>query len=87
MISRIRSREPGQVGRFTHRYANLVTGPEMIVEFEGPHDPYHPRNWSFRKKVITTVLYGFTAMGMYFAFFHLAFPFLSQRTISKKTIE
>ena len=65
IISRLRSREPGQVGQFTHRYAHLVTGPEMIVDFDGPCDPYHPRNWSFRKKVITTVLYGFTAMGQY----------------------
>ena len=65
IISRLRSREPGQIDQFTHRYAHLMTGPEMIVDFEGPSDPYHPRNWSFRKKVTTTVLYGFTAMGKY----------------------
>ncbi|OCL02202.1 MFS general substrate transporter, partial [Glonium stellatum] len=34
-----------------------------IVDFDGPNDPYNPLNWPFKKKVITTVLYGFTTMG------------------------
>ena len=41
----------------------MKTSPEQIVEFDGPDDPYRPINWPFRKKVITTALYGFTTMG------------------------
>jgi hypothetical protein len=29
------------------------------VDFDGPDDPYHPMNWPFRKKVVTTALYGY----------------------------
>jgi MFS family permease len=35
----------------------------VLVTFDGPDDPYNPINWPFKKKVITTVLYGFTTMG------------------------
>jgi hypothetical protein len=35
----------------------------VIVDFEGLDDPYRPLNWGFRKKAITTVLYGLTTMG------------------------
>ncbi|KAJ5721929.1 uncharacterized protein N7483_009863 [Penicillium malachiteum] len=42
--------------------SHLRTGEHMIVEFDGPDDPYQPLNWSFSKKAITTILYGFTAM-------------------------
>ncbi|CAD6569569.1 MAG: hypothetical protein ASARMPRED_002949 [Alectoria sarmentosa] len=38
----------------------MATGVEMIVDFDGKDDPYRPMNWPFRKKVITTILYGFT---------------------------
>lgn len=34
-----------------------------LIEFEGPNDPYLPLNWPFRKKVITTFLYGLCTMG------------------------
>jgi MFS family permease len=33
------------------------------VDFDGPDDPYRPINWPFRKKVVTTLLYGLTTMG------------------------
>lgn len=38
-----------------------------IVDFEGPTDPYRPMNWPFRKKVITTLLYGLTTCWVTFA--------------------
>ncbi|KKK25308.1 MFS multidrug transporter [Aspergillus ochraceoroseus] len=63
IISRIRSREPGQTARFTHPLSHTKTAEDVIVDFEGPDDPYRPMNWSFRKKAITTVLYGLTTMG------------------------
>lgn len=37
------------------------------MDFDGPDDLYKPINWPFRKKVITTMLYGFTTMGSTFA--------------------
>ena len=64
VISRIRSRDPGQTAKFTHPLTHTKTSPDVIVEFEGPDDPYRPSNWSFGKKATTTVLYGLTTMGM-----------------------
>lgn len=64
IVSRIRSREPGQTAKFSHPLTHTKTSPDVIVDFEGPDDPYRPLNWSFRKKAITTVLYGLTTMGM-----------------------
>ncbi|GAD96589.1 MSF drug transporter, putative [Paecilomyces variotii No. 5] len=63
VISRIRSREPGQTARFTHPLSHTKTGPDVIVDFDGPDDPYRPLNWGFRKKAVTTLLYGLTTMG------------------------
>lgn len=63
VISRIRSRDPNQVTNFTHALSHTKTGPDVLVDFEGEDDTYHPRNWPFRKKAITTVLYGLTTMG------------------------
>lgn len=63
IISRIRSREPGQIAKFTHPLSHTRTSPEVLVDFDGPDDPYHPRNWGFYKKCVTTVLYGLTTMG------------------------
>ena len=45
-------------GQFTHPLAHVKTSDAEIVDFEGPDDPYHPQNWPFRKKLITTLLYG-----------------------------
>ena len=48
---------------FTHGASHLPTDESNIVEFDGPDDLYRPINWSFRKKVLTTILYGMTTMG------------------------
>lgn len=64
VVSRIRSREPGQTARFTHPLSQTKTSPDVIVDFDGPDDPYRPLNWGFTKKAVTTVLYGLTTMGM-----------------------
>lgn len=64
VVSRIRSREPGQTAKFTHPLSHTKTSPDVIVDFEGPDDPYRPLNWGFKKKSVTTVLYGLTTMGM-----------------------
>lgn len=45
----------------------MPTGIEMIVDFDGKDDPYRPMNWPLRKKIITTVLYGFTTCWITFA--------------------
>ncbi|KAJ5098902.1 hypothetical protein N7532_005903, partial [Penicillium argentinense] len=63
VVSRIRSREPGQMAKFTHPLSHSKTSEDFIVDFDGPDDPYRPMNWGFRKKAVTTVLYGLTTMG------------------------
>lgn len=64
LISTIRSREPGQTARFTHPLSHTKTTEDVIVDFDGPDDPYMPLNWNFKKKAVTTLLYGLTTMGM-----------------------
>jgi hypothetical protein len=64
VVSRIRSREPGQTAKFMHPLSHTKTSPDVIVDFDGPDDPYRPLNWGFKKKAVTTVLYGLTTMGM-----------------------
>lgn len=34
-----------------------------LVRFDGADDPERPLNWSLKKKIFTTMMYGFTAMG------------------------
>ncbi|KAJ5637562.1 hypothetical protein N7490_007441 [Penicillium lividum] len=63
IVSRIRSRDPAQIAKFTHPLSHTKTSPDVIVDFEGPDDPYRPINWNFKKKAVTTVLYGLTTMG------------------------
>jgi hypothetical protein len=60
-LSTIRSRKP--VGPFRHPLAQVPTTKDVIVDFDGPDDPYRPLNWTFKKKVVTTLLYGLTTMG------------------------
>lgn len=60
-LATIRSRRP--IAPFTHPLSLAKTGPDVMVTFDGPDDPYKPLNWSFKKKVVTTTLYGFTTMG------------------------
>ncbi|KAF2101194.1 putative MFS multidrug transporter [Rhizodiscina lignyota] len=64
-LSTIRSRRP--YAPFTHPLAHVPTAKDVIVDFDGPDDPYLPLNWPFKKKIITTALYGFTTMGATFA--------------------
>lgn len=68
IISRVRSRDPGQTARFTHPLSHTKTTEGVVVDFDGLDDPYRPLNWSFKKKAITTVLYGLTTMGMWSRF-------------------
>lgn len=65
-VSRIKSvtRRQSWAAGFTHAQSHVKTTKDFIVDFEGPEDPYHPRNWPFRKKVITTLLYSFTTAGI-----------------------
>lgn len=72
VMSRIRSREPGQTAPFTHPLFHSRTSDEVIIDFDGPDDPYRPLNWGFRKKAVTTILYGLTTMGV-LLFFSLLF--------------
>ncbi|KAL9597746.1 MAG: hypothetical protein Q9219_004940 [cf. Caloplaca sp. 3 TL-2023] len=62
-ISRIQTLSRRQPAQFTHPLSHTKTTQGVLVDFEGPEDPYRPINWPFRKKVITTILYGFTTMG------------------------
>lgn len=45
-------------GRFTHPLSHVKTTDAEVVDFDGLDDLYRPVNWPFRKKVITTLLYG-----------------------------
>ncbi|KAL9057473.1 MAG: hypothetical protein Q9162_002310 [Coniocarpon cinnabarinum] len=62
-LTSIRSRNPAQNRAYTHPLTHQKTGADVLVEFEGPDDPYRPMNWPMRKKVITTFLYGMTTAG------------------------
>lgn len=53
--------------QFSHPLAHTKTSQDVIVDFDGPDDPYRPINWPYRKKVLTTILYGLTTMGATFA--------------------
>ena len=61
-VSRIQSLQRKQI-QFDHPLSHVQTNADVIVDFDGPDDPYRPLNWPFTKKVITTALYGFTTMG------------------------
>lgn len=65
-VSRIQSvtRRRSWAAGFTHALSHVKTPRDYIVDFEGTDDPYHPRNWPFRKKVTTTLLYSFTTAGI-----------------------
>ena len=64
-ISRVQSltRRSTRDATFSHPLSHVKTTVDQLVDFEGEHDPYRSINWPFRKKVITTILYGFTTMG------------------------
>lgn len=44
-----------------------ATPASVLVDFDGPEDPYQPMNWPFHKKVVTTLLYGLTTCWVTFA--------------------
>ncbi|KAF7956899.1 hypothetical protein EAE96_004223 [Botrytis aclada] len=48
--------------KFTHPNSHLKTTDADIVGFDGADDPYQPMNWPFRKKLITTFVYGLFTM-------------------------
>lgn len=60
VVSTVRSRPPRP--GFTHPLQHIQTTVDDLVDFDGDDDPYRPVNWSLKKKVITTALYGFTTM-------------------------
>lgn len=62
-ISRLRRGGAGQIAPFNHPLGHIRTSPDVIVDFDGPDDPYRPANWSFGKKCLTTFLYGLATMG------------------------
>ncbi|KAL1305427.1 hypothetical protein AAFC00_002312 [Neodothiora populina] len=64
-LSVIRSRRP--IPPFSHPLTHEKTKPDVVVDFDGPDDPYRPINWPYKKKLWTTALYGFTTMGSSFA--------------------
>ncbi|KAK9778294.1 putative Major facilitator superfamily domain-containing protein [Seiridium cardinale] len=59
LVARVRSRP---VPKFSHPLSRQKTTQDQLVDFEGLDDPYHPLNWSLRKKVSTTMLYGLVTM-------------------------
>lgn len=60
VLSTIRSRKPR--AEFSHPLTNQKTTQDVVVDFDGPDDPYRPLNWMVKKKCITTLLYGLTTM-------------------------
>ncbi|KAI9647187.1 hypothetical protein NHQ30_003570 [Ciborinia camelliae] len=46
----------------SHSSSFLKTTEAEIVDFIGADDPYKPLNWTFRKKLITTFVYGLFTM-------------------------
>jgi DHA1 family multidrug resistance protein-like MFS transporter len=59
-LSRIRTRP--NIAPFSHPLAHQETTADVLVDFEGPDDPYRPMNWPTKKKILTTLMYGFTTM-------------------------
>lgn len=52
---------------FSHPLTTEKTGPDVLVDFEGPDDLYRPMNWPFRKKAAHTAIYGGLAASTSFA--------------------
>ncbi|OAA65689.1 major facilitator superfamily transporter multidrug resistance [Niveomyces insectorum RCEF 264] len=59
VLGRLRSRA---VTSFAHPLGRVQTSKDVLVDFDGPDDVYRPLNWPTRKKVVTTLFYGFVTM-------------------------
>ncbi|KAF2996010.1 hypothetical protein E8E13_001625 [Curvularia kusanoi] len=59
-LSKIRTRT--NTAPFSHPLAHQQTAADVLVDFDGPDDPYRPMNWPTKKKVLTTMMYGLTTM-------------------------
>lgn len=60
ILSRIRTRPA--IHPFDHQLAYQPTTADVLVDFDGPDDPYRPLNWCTKKKIITTALYALCTM-------------------------
>lgn len=62
--------ENGQAGKRAPRLWPGQTGEpvsDLVVDFDSQEDPYNPQNWSFGKKVVTTMLWALTTCWIVFA--------------------
>lgn len=72
VLSRLRSRPTlpgadaaaanGFTPSFAHPLGRVQTTKDVLVDFDGPDDPYRPINWPTKKKIVTTMVYGFVTM-------------------------
>ncbi|KAK1833997.1 fluconazole resistance [Podospora conica] len=60
LLARLRRRPA--IPAFAHPLSHIPTSTSSLVDFDGPDDPYQPRNWPLGKKILTTLLYGLLAM-------------------------
>ncbi|KAK5084815.1 hypothetical protein LTR05_005894 [Lithohypha guttulata] len=58
-LSKVRSRPHTT---FNHPLSHISTKEDVLVDFDGPDDPYRPLNWPLKKKSMTTLLYGLVTM-------------------------
>lgn len=65
--SRLESQSTLESKRLAYPLLYNATPPTVLVDFDGNDDPYQPMNRPFRKKVITTILYGLTTCWITFA--------------------
>ena len=63
----VESQSKSETKSLEHPLLYDATPPTALVDFNGNDDPYLPMNWPFRKKVLTTFLYGFTTCWITFA--------------------
>ncbi|KAF3386183.1 Efflux pump bik6, partial [Penicillium rolfsii] len=63
----VESQSNPETKRLEHPLLYDATPATVLVDFDGADDPYRPMNWPFRKKVLTTFLYGFTTCWITFA--------------------
>lgn len=62
--------ENGQAGEKTQQaWPGQTEEPvsDLVVDFDSQQDPYNPQNWSFGKKVVTTLLWALMTCWIVFA--------------------